>query len=137
MTPEERATAQRLTQGLDAGVSGPAPMGHYREGIDPSLEFRNRILPGLFAVDAEPTRPGETGLPAASMTSGLGGMGIYWGTASPRPRGSERVSFIPSLEMDAALARAEQFLRTPRTQRGQGLPRPSVLLSPKSLTASD
>lgn len=111
MSEEDRVAVQLLTQGPDAGIERAAALSDIAPGIDPSLEFRQTILPGLFFVDPRPElRPGEVGLPAASMSSGVGGMGIHWGTSCPRPNQSERIPFIPEEEMDAALDWAEQRL---------------------------
>ena len=124
MTNEERKAVQLLTQGPDAGIERAAALADIAPGIDPSLEFRQTILPGLFFVDPQPSlAEGEVGLPAASMASGVGGMGIHWGTSSPRPHQSERIPFIPDAEMNAALDRAEALLRTTKHPvPGQGLP---------------
>ena len=111
MTDEERAAVQLLTQGPDAGVERAAALQDIAEGLDPSLEFRQTILPGLHFVDPRPTlSAGDVGLPAASMSTGVGGMGIHWGTSTPRPHQSERIPFIPEEEMDAALSHAEDVL---------------------------
>lgn len=120
MSEADRVTAQLLTQGPDAGIERAAALSDIAPGLDPSLEFRQTILPGLFFVDrsANPSN-GNFGLPAASMSSGVGGMGIHWGTSSPRPHQSERIPFIPTREMDAALSRAEQMLDV-RTPEGEG-----------------
>lgn len=124
MSDENRTAAQLLTQGPDAGVHRAAAMSDVAAGIDPSLEFRQTILPGLFFVDRSPAlEPGEVGLPAASMSSGVGGMGIHWGTSSPRPRDTERIDFIPEADLDAALDRAEKLLHTTvHPVPGTGLP---------------
>ncbi|WP_349864979.1 GMC oxidoreductase [Leifsonia sp. WHRI 6310E] len=107
----ERLAVQLLTQGPDAGIERAAALSDIAPGIDPSLEFRQTILPGLFFADPRPTlAEGEVGLPAASMSSGVGGMGIHWGTSCPRPHQSERIPFLPVEELDAALAHAEQLL---------------------------
>lgn len=124
MTDEERAAAQLLTQGPDSGIERAAALADIAPGIDPSLEFRQTILPGLFFVDPRPElQPGEVGLPAASMASGVGGMGIHWGTSSPRPQQSERIPFLDDTDLDAALDRAEQLLgTTTHPVPGTGLP---------------
>ncbi len=123
MTEDARFAAQLLTQGPDAGVERAAALLDIAEGLDPSLEFRQTILPGLQFVDSKPElRDGEVGLPAASMSTGVGGMGIHWGTSTPRPHQSERIPFIPEGEMDAALSHAEDVLRvTTQTPPGTGL----------------
>ncbi len=111
MTEEARIAAQMLTQGPEAGVERAKALADIAEGLDPSVEFRQTILPGLYFLDPRPKLPeGEVGLPAASMASGVGGMGIHWGTSTPRPHQSERVPFIPANELDAAFDHAEQLL---------------------------
>lgn len=122
MNDEERAAAQLLTQGPDKGIERAAALSDIAPGIDPSLEFRQTILPGLFFVDPRPKlEAGEVGLPAASMASGVGGMGIHWGTSCPRPLMSERVPFIDEGELDSALAHAEALLGVQKRQEAPGL----------------
>lgn len=124
MTDADRAAAQLLTQGPDAGIGRAAALSDIAPGIDPSLEFRQTILPGLFFVDPRPElAEGEVGLPAASMASGVGGMGIHWGTSSPRPIGQERIPFLDDPELDAALDHAQELLGTTvHPVPGTGLP---------------
>lgn len=122
MTDAGRAAAQLLTQGPDAGIERAAALADIAPGIDPSLEFRQTILPGQFFVDPRPKlADGEVGLPAASMASGVGGMGIHWGTACPRPHQSERIPFIPGDQLDAALDHAEQLLGVTAMQDAPGI----------------
>ena len=122
MIDADREAAQLLTQGPDAGIERAAALADIAPGIDPSLEFRQTILPGLFFVDPTPAlAAGEVGLPAASMSSGVGGMGIHWGTSCPRPHQSERVPFIPGDDLDAALDHAEQLLGVTRSDDATGL----------------
>jgi len=122
MADADRTAAQLLTQGPDTGVERAAALADIAPGIDPSLEFRQTVLPGLFFVDPQPTLAhGEVGLPVASMASGIGGMGIHWGTSCPRPQQSERIPFIPDDSLDAALDHAEQLLRVTKIDDGTGL----------------
>ena len=122
MTDEERTAAQLLTQGPDAGIERAAALADIAPGIDPSLEFRQTILPGLFFLNPRPELgEGEVGLPAASMASGVGGMGIHWGTSTPRPHQSERIPFIPEAEMNAALDWAERLLGVTKLESATGL----------------
>lgn len=79
--PDERARAQRDSE-------GPGPAG--RPGT--------RLL-------------GSPDLPAAALSTNVGGMGAHWTGACPRPGDGERIGFIPGAEMDAHLSRAEQLLR--------------------------
>ncbi|MFF3584828.1 GMC oxidoreductase [Streptomyces mirabilis] len=111
MAEPARTAAQLLTQGPDAGMERSAALADIAPGIDPSLEFRHALLPGVFPLDPSPRlADGEVGLPAASMASGVGGMGIHWGTSCPRPHQSERIPFVPGDELDAALDHAQRLL---------------------------
>lgn len=122
MSDEDRTAAQLLTQGPDTGIERAAALADIAPGIDPSLEFRQTILPGLFFVNPRPQlREGEVGLPAASMASGVGGMGIHWGTSCPRPHQSERIPFIDPADMDAALDHAESVLGVTKLTEAGGL----------------
>jgi choline dehydrogenase-like flavoprotein len=122
MAGADRTAAQLLTQGPDTGIERAAALAGLAPGLDPSLEFRQTILPGLFFLDPRPKlADGEAGLPAASMASGIGGMGIHWGTGCPRPQQSERIPFIPGDSLDAALDHAEQLLRVTKIDNGTGL----------------
>lgn len=64
--------------------------------------------PGLFTVG----QPGPDGFPAAHAASNVGGMGAHWFGGCPRPALGERVPFIASATMDAALEDAEAMLRS-------------------------
>ncbi|MFI5569214.1 GMC oxidoreductase [Streptomyces sp. NPDC051740] len=78
--PGERARAQRASE-------GPGPAGR----------------PGTWLL-------GAPDLPAAALSTNVGGMGAHWTGACPRPGGGERIGFVPAAEMDAHLTRAEQLL---------------------------
>jgi choline dehydrogenase-like flavoprotein len=43
--------------------------------------------------------PGSGGLPAAAVASCVGGQGVLWTCATPRPQGSERIDFLPDLDV--------------------------------------
>jgi choline dehydrogenase-like flavoprotein len=53
--------------------------------------------------------PGSAGMPAAAMSTCVGGMGAHWTCATPRPYGSERIPFV---ELDPLLDAAERLLVT-------------------------
>jgi choline dehydrogenase-like flavoprotein len=126
MTAADRTATQLMTQGPDAGVERATALADIAEGIDPSLEFRQVVLPGLFFADPRPALAGsEVGLPGASMASGVGGMGIHWAASCPRPQQSERVPFIAPDELDAALDHAERLIGI--TQLGDDVGVPGAL----------
>lgn len=58
---------------------------------------------------------GQQGMPAAALSTNVGGMGAHWTCAVPRPGGSERITFIADDELDAALTVAEGLLAATTT----------------------
>jgi pyranose oxidase len=69
---------------------------------------------GTFLVDRRPGSVDADGMPAAAMSSNVGGMGAHWTCACPRPGGSERIDFIAEQVMGNALDRAEELLGVSR-----------------------
>jgi choline dehydrogenase-like flavoprotein len=108
MTAEDRTACQLLSQGPDAGLARPSlpltPGGAAGRG-------ELFVFPGLFLIGEGSRVHGEFGLPAASMASGIGGMGVHWSGSCPRAIGFERNPFIPPAELDALYDRAEGLLR--------------------------
>lgn len=86
------------------------------DGIDrPVGALEARPGTHLLRHDALP-EPDDVGMPAAAMSSNLGGMGAHWTCACPRPGDSERIDFIEDKRLEAAFQIAEGYLRV--TQRG-------------------
>jgi choline dehydrogenase-like flavoprotein len=79
--------ARELSQGPDGAVEGP-------------IVARQ----GTHLVE-----PGSAGMPAAAVSTCVGGMGAHWTCATPRPYGSERIPFV---DLDPALDAAERLLST-------------------------
>ncbi|MFI5888295.1 GMC oxidoreductase, partial [Streptomyces sp. NPDC051554] len=66
---------------------------------------------GTFFSNPQAVREGWADtLPAASMSSNVGGMGSHWGAATPFPRGRERIGFIPAEEWAGCLATGRRLL---------------------------
>jgi choline dehydrogenase-like flavoprotein len=125
MSPEDRVAAQMLAQGPDASVQrarvaaqmlaqGPdASVQRAEVGLAPTGAAASDgpfVFAGTFLLGDGSAVDGESGLPAASMASGIGGMGTNWAGSCPRPVGAERIPFIPADELDALLDRAEGLL---------------------------
>ena len=123
MTDEERAAAQLLTQGPDAGVVRAAALSDIAPGIDPSLEFRQTILPGLFFVDPRPRwSRARSVCPPRAWRAASAGWGSTGAPPAP-PEQSERIPFLDAGELDSALAEAEELLGTTTfAVPGRGLP---------------
>lgn len=123
LSPEDKDAVQLATQGPDAGIEREKALAGIADGVDPGVEFRQTVLPGLHFVDPRPELdPGEVGLPAASMATGVGGMGIHWSISCPRPHQSERIPFLPEGELDEALTRAEELLHVSVMTAEDGVP---------------
>jgi choline dehydrogenase-like flavoprotein len=96
-----RAAAQRASEGpadRDGGESADRLAG--------ALTAR----PGTRLLGPPTDDAGGGGLPAAAVSTNVGGMGSHWTCACPRPGAAERIPFIPGEELDEALARAEGLL---------------------------
>jgi choline dehydrogenase-like flavoprotein len=91
--------ARELSQGPPSAARGDA-------GI-PTVEGTITARGGTHLAD-----PDGAGMPAAAMSTCVGGMGAHWTCATPRPFGAERIPFIPRHELDAALGEAERLLST-------------------------
>jgi choline dehydrogenase-like flavoprotein len=91
-------TAREMSQGPPDAQIGDAGIPH----VEGTITARQ----GTHLVD-----PGG-GMPAAAVSTCVGGMGAHWTCATPRPFGSERIPFIPEAELDAHLDAAERLLST-------------------------
>jgi pyranose oxidase len=49
-------------------------------------------------------------MPAASMSSNLGGMGVHWTCACPSPGNAERIPFLPAADSEKAFQKAATLL---------------------------
>lgn len=97
----EQARARLLSQGdLDGGVSA-LPTGIVMEGTVTARQGTHLI--GRAAQ-------GSTGLPAAAASTCVGGMGVHWTCATPRPIGSERIPFLDEAEWDEHVDEAAELL---------------------------
>ncbi len=95
----ERDAARRRSQGRQELPSGDEARPVHIEGTI--------ISPGGTYLAA----PGhQDGMPAAALSSCVGGMGVHWTCATPTPNDDERIAFIPDEELRAAFAEAERFL---------------------------
>lgn len=65
--------------------------------------------PGTFLLSALGGAPG--GMPAAALSSNVGGMGVHWTCACPWPYGSERTDLLSADEWSSSLQEARSLLR--------------------------
>ncbi|MFI6816022.1 GMC oxidoreductase [Nonomuraea sp. NPDC050328] len=91
---------------LQAAVSGPQPDGFRPFGSRPIHARPGTVL--LHEDDG--TSDGQQGMPAAALSSNVGGMGAHWTCAVPRPGGSEVIPFLPWQALETAFSVAERYL---------------------------
>jgi choline dehydrogenase-like flavoprotein len=105
--PQGQAAARQASQGRhsESGVSG-IPGGVVVEGTITARQGTH-----LIGRAAE----GSPGMPAAAGSTCVGGQGVHWTCATPRPVGSERIPFIDAGEWDDHITAAEGLLHTTRT----------------------
>lgn len=110
--PQAKERAQVLSQGPN---KEPYPMisvavrAMAAQKGDLKPEFLARAGTHLVTNDPEDLKTNE--MPAASLSSNLGGMGIHWTCACPRPGNEEKIPFIPEDELEAAFVKAEELLQ--------------------------
>ncbi len=79
--PSERTRAQRKSEGpFPHTVVAGDPVPHQYSDPDKRV-----VRPGTALLPEGYQAPGEDGLPAAAMSSNVGGMGAHWTGACPRP----------------------------------------------------
>jgi len=81
---------------------------------------------GTHLVTENPEDLKKSDMPAASLSSNLGGMGIHWTCACPRPGNEEKILFIPEAELEAAFVKAEKLLHVtqnafPQTEESKNI----------------
>jgi choline dehydrogenase-like flavoprotein len=103
--PREQAAARAASQGdAESGVAG-IPRGAVVEGTVTARQGTH-----LIGQSAE----GSDGMPAAAVSTCVGGQGAHWTCATPRPVGTERIDFLDSDEWDRHVETAERLLHVTR-----------------------
>lgn len=96
----ERDAARERSQGPQGVPRGDSARGLQVEGTV--------ISPGGTYLASPGHQPG---MPAAALSSCVGGMGVHWTCATPRPNDDERIAVIAAAELDAAFDEAERLMR--------------------------
>jgi pyranose oxidase len=97
---DERARAQLASQGpLADSCRNPR---HPARSTQP--------CPGTFLVDPDNYRFAASGMPAAAMSSNVGGMAAHWTCACPRLGNTEKIPFIDDDEWRSLCATGEKLL---------------------------
>ncbi|MCI3270753.1 GMC oxidoreductase [Streptomyces cylindrosporus] len=113
--PALRVAAQTASQGPDRDIRPGDPVHSRPPGV--------MVRPGTYLLgekasgvpDEGDSADGSVGMPGASLSTNVGGMGAHWTCACPRPGEGERITDIPDAELDAALDRAEELLNVTTT----------------------
>lgn len=109
--PKKMETAQILSQGPK---KTPYPMISVAERALAVQrgELTADVLAraGTHLVLDQPEEIKTNEMPSLSMSTNIGGMGIHWTCACPRPGKGEQIPFIPANEMDEVLTEAEKIL---------------------------
>lgn len=105
---DERILAQVASQGPAQYVYDTAASQPLRSGEPGERPVTAR--PGTFLLGDTSVQPGEDGMPAAAMSSNVGGMGAHWTCAAPVPGDGERVEFIDRADFDDAFAESWRLL---------------------------
>lgn len=113
---------EALTPATGVNIRNLAP--EQREAAYASARaFPLAALPESLPADALQARPGthlldpaspHSGMPAAALSTNLGGMGVHCTCACPRPGGSEVIPFLDPREMADAWESAEHYLQVTR-----------------------
>lgn len=105
--PAEQQAGRLAAQGPDSkglGVSVPGAVV-----VEGTLTARQ----GTHLVDDGGPHTGHApGMPAAAISTGVGGQGVHWTCATPRPEDTERVDFIDDVEWEDVIGEAERLLHT-------------------------
>ena len=134
--PERRISAQVASQGPTRYRYDIPTVSERASGSDALGPRRSSLLarPGTFLLSNDVASPGtldaltdEAGLPAAGMSSNVGGMGCHWTGACPRPGDTERIAWIPAREWSDLCDRAERLLNVTQLSYPQGSAQQSIL----------
>jgi choline dehydrogenase-like flavoprotein len=120
----ERLAAQIRSQG-PAQWTYPNLSIHERAAAKPG-DLGKLARPGTHLVTLDEDELSASGMPAAAMSTNVGGMGAHWTCACPRPGNAEQIPFIPSAELESVLREAERLLCVssevfPNTREGEAI----------------
>lgn len=102
--PADRARAQTRSEGPHARESADRAGGIVKTA-------QRRARPGTYLLESGYQVDGEDGLPAAAMSSNVGGMASHWTGACPRPNDSERIAVLDADgSLDELLSEGERLL---------------------------
>ncbi|MGW1161498.1 GMC oxidoreductase [Streptomyces sp. NPDC002519] len=101
LPPQKRRDAQAESQGRDP-ETGPC---EEQALVKKYADRGTHLVRPRCDQDSE-----QEGMPAAVMSSNVGGMGVHWACATPRPLDSERVPFLADEEFETSLEVAEDLL---------------------------
>lgn len=108
---QSQEKAQILSQGPKQQPYPMISVGERAAAVqrgDLRAELLARAGTHLVSEDTEDLKQNE--MPAASLSTNVGGMGSHWTCACPLPGNAEKISFIPEDELESAFVKAEELL---------------------------
>ena len=107
----EQAAAQIKSQGAKQSPYPSISVAERAKAVQRG-ELNADILarPGTHLVTDTPKDLEKNQMPAAAMSSNLGGMGVHWTCACPIPGNTEQIPFIPNEEYEKAFTKARELL---------------------------
>jgi choline dehydrogenase-like flavoprotein len=106
--PQERDSALLLAQGPDPRTHTSTSTYLPPASATGSSGVTER--PGLYRVSLLTKEPDRSEMPSAALTNCVGGMGVLWRGACPRPLGSEISPLLPQSELDECIEKAYSLL---------------------------
>ena len=127
--PGEREAAQVASQSSSAAPYRNASVA--QRAAEPLKAGEGEISclarPGTHLVSNRVFGSERIGMPGASMSTNVGGMGAHWTCACPRPGGSERMAFLDDGEKETLFVRAGQLLSVTSTAYGRSAPGDAII----------
>jgi choline dehydrogenase-like flavoprotein len=109
--PDERYAAQLASQGQYTSPSDLERIKRTAGVVEAGRSGRPVARPGTWMLDeADVVLAGEDGLPAAALSSNVGGMGAHWTGACPTPGRGEWPEDVDRDELLDSFARARELL---------------------------
>jgi choline dehydrogenase-like flavoprotein len=109
--PDERLAAQLASQGSYTSPDDLVRIKSTAHAVEAGLSGRPIARPGTWLLDeADAVLEGEDGLPAAALSSNVGGMGAHWTGACPTPGAGEWPEAADREQLLDSMARARELL---------------------------
>lgn len=106
----ERLLAQTRSQGTEQYRYEMPKIWENASGKRGKERIAMLAKPGTHLVSPDDVDLDRSEMPAAALSSNVGGMGAHWTSACPPPGNTERIPFIPEHEWNGLFAKAHKLL---------------------------